>query len=237
MLVGLSLLRLAEFVANPFLVRRVPKTLEDLAIYCGCSELPRLTSLFIYEQTHPNEPSDTASTSQYPIVNSRIRIFPSAIATFHAPSDPCNVAGMHHERIRCTNLWRKQYPRHDCVFVSTDASQPGMRGLHVARVRLLFSFKFEDISYPCALVEWFEKVSNDPDEETGMWVVEPELGPDGTRVRGVIHVDTILRAAHLIPVYQTIQIPANFHFSDSLDAFKTYYVNKFADHHAHEIAF
>ncbi|KAH7921240.1 hypothetical protein BV22DRAFT_1019790, partial [Leucogyrophana mollusca] len=53
----------------------------------------------------------------------------------------------------------------------------------------------------------------------------------------VIHTDTIYRAAHLIPVYGVEFVPDNLKFHHSYDAFHTFYVNKYADHHAFEIAF
>jgi hypothetical protein len=53
----------------------------------------------------------------------------------------------------------------------------------------------------------------------------------------IIHVDTILRAAHLIGVAGSDFLPRTLLFSDSLSAFCLFDVNKYADHHAHEIAF
>jgi hypothetical protein len=48
----------------------------------------------------------------------------------------------------------------------------------------------------------------------------------------------LLRGAHLIGVARKEIVPvADFDFSDSLDAFQAFYVNKYADHHAHKIAF
>ena len=91
---------------------------------------------------------------------------------------------------------------------------------------------------PCALVEWFEKVEGKPDEVTGMWVVEPQFYGDGSRVSDVIHLDTVLRNVLLLPVFGSTPIPRNLHFSQTLDAFRAFYVDlKYADHHAHEIIF
>jgi hypothetical protein len=50
----------------------------------------------------------------------------------------------------------------------------------------------------------------------------------------VINVDTIARASRLIGVYGANPLPVDFHFSDSLDAFNTYFVNPYADHYMHE---
>jgi hypothetical protein len=49
-------------------------------------------------------------------------------------------------------------------------------------------------------------------------------------------VDTILRSAHLIGVAGPHFLPKNFTYQDSLDMFKTFYVNKYVDHYAYEIA-
>ena len=53
----------------------------------------------------------------------------------------------------------------------------------------------------------------------------------------VIHIDSILRAAHIIGVSGPQPLPTDFTYGDSLDAFEMFYVNKYVDHHAHEIAF
>ena len=47
----------------------------------------------------------------------------------------------------------------------------------------------------------------------------------------------ILRGAHLIPVYGSSFIPLQFCHYWSLDAFTAFFVNKYADHHANEVAF
>ncbi|KAF8955511.1 hypothetical protein BDZ97DRAFT_1673775, partial [Flammula alnicola] len=118
-------------------------------------------------------------------------------------------------------------PRHDCVFIeNSDSDEPGFTGLHVAQVFLFFSFKHKDIMYPCALVHWFSTVSDVPCEETGMWMVEPDFWR-GRPILEVIHLDTILRGAHLVGAAGPHFLPSdlNFTFSKSLDAFKMFYVN------------
>ncbi len=71
---------------------------------------------------------------------------------------------------------------------------------------------------------------------TGLWVVRPDI-MRGKRDRTVVHLDSFLRAAHLIPVYGNREIPLDFHYTYSLDIFDAYYVNKYIDHHANEITF
>ena len=63
----------------------------------------------------------------------KISIYPSALATFHAPSDISGVGGMRRERIRAMKSWRKGPGCYDTVFVNMN-SLKGMLGLNVARV-------------------------------------------------------------------------------------------------------
>jgi hypothetical protein len=143
---------------------------------------------------------------------------------------------MRREWIRATPSWRKGPPRYDCVFVTTDEAAEGFRGLDVVRVALFFSFDFRGTTYPCALVRWMSCCGDEPDEDTGMWVVKPELDADGSPSSSIVHLDCILRAAHLIGVYGDEVIPIELSFDQSLDAFRAFYVNRFIDHHAFEIA-
>ena len=82
-------------------------------------------------------------------------------------------------------------------------------------------------------------VDDSPDDETGMWIVSPEYLDDESKYLAVIHVDCIIRAAHLIPCYGE-DFVAQYHDIDpskTLDSFNRFYVNKYVDHHANEIAF
>ena len=101
----------------------------------------------------------------------------------------------------------------------------------------LFSFRHQQTTYPCALIEWFVPVGNEPCLNTGMWIVEPQIGLGERRVTLVIHVDSILCGAQLIGVYGDNHLPQEFKFTDTLDAFIAYYVNKFTDNYAYEIVF
>jgi len=198
-----------------------------------------LIQQFLYDQCHSDSDSDATSStaSELPGFYKKISVHASAIATFYAPSDISGIGGMRSERIRAVDTWMNGPGRYDTVFVNIDSSAEGMRGLDVARVRLFFSFTHEGTKYPCALVHWFSRVDDSLDENTGMWIVEPEVLEDGTHHASVIHLDTIFRAAHLIGVYGEAFVPTDLSFADSLDAFRTYYVNKYIDHHAFEIAF
>jgi len=112
-----------------------------------------------------------------------------------------------------------------------------MRGLEVACVIAFFSFSLRAVRYPCAVIRWFDKVGDDADEDTGMWVVRPGYSANHAPAHAVIHIDSIYRAAHLIPMYGTQFVPWELKFYQSYDSFRAYYVNKFVDHHAFEIAF
>ena len=70
-----------------------------------------------------------------------------------------------------------------------------------------------------------------------MWVVKPNILDDGMPWTAVIHLDSIVRLAHLLPIYGEEWAPRGLKYTDSLDFFSEFYVNKFADHHAFEIAF
>jgi len=181
-------------------------------------------------------PWDDVPIAERPTYHGKISLHPSAVATFYAPSDVCGIGGMHSERIRAVPTWRKAGPRYDCVFVNIDSSVPGMRGLDVARIRQFFSFKTGGKYYPCAFVQWLPRIGDEPDEETGLWEVWGVHHGEAPHM-DIIHVDTIIRAAHLIGVYGEDFVPVQLSFHEALNAFHSFYVNKFIDHHASEIAF
>ncbi|KAI0629622.1 hypothetical protein C8Q77DRAFT_1220285 [Trametes polyzona] len=227
-------------VEGDVLAKGYPPALNDVALFIGLPQLPQLIQHFLYAQLHPESEIAAADIplAQCPPPPARITIFPSALAIFYAPSDLSGAKGMKKERICACRSWRGGPARKDCAFVEMDPDAPGFRGLGAVRVHLFFSFKADDgVHYPCALVSWFVPVGDEPCNLTGMWVVEPEVDGHGVDVMSVIHLDCMLRAAHLIGVAGDAPIPAILKHTDSLDAFNAFYVNKYADHHAHEIAF
>lgn len=143
---------------------------------------------------------------------------------------------MKREHIRACPLWRNECARNDCVFVITDSNARGMLGMDVARVMAFFSLRQHGRPIPCAVVRWFNRVGNAPDPDTGMWMVKPAFSAQNTPHFAIIHIDTIFRAAHLLPVFGTVPLSPSIKFHHVLDIFKLFYVNKFADHHAFEIA-
>ena len=161
----------------------------------------------------------------------------SAVAVFHAPSDICGIHGMAREWVHVTPRWGKFWvPHYNTTFVVTNPDIPGMGGLDIARVKLFFSFEHCNRTYPCALVHWFPKISEEPDVNTGMWQVEPNFDAEGEALYTVIHLDTMVCAAHLIGE-PDIPLSASITYISALDMFDIFYVNKYVDHHAYEIAF
>lgn len=219
-------------------VKHYPRALEELATAINQPRLPELVRRFLFDQlTQDNEIcSNTVPLDACPHVTGEISVYHSATATFYAPSDDSGVRGMRRERIRSTPSWRGRGPRRDCAFVVEDDKQPGMKGMRVVRVYLFFSFKQNAITYPCALVKWFKAAGRSPDAVTGMWVVKPEV-VHGEEEISILHLDTFLRGAHLLPIFGHCQLPIDFHYTYSLDLFPSFYVNKFADHHSHEICY
>ncbi|KAJ6545870.1 hypothetical protein DFH09DRAFT_927614 [Mycena vulgaris] len=222
-------------------VRRYPRAPSALADHLHLPELVPLIRQFLYGQDNPDRDLDLPLADipldDCPDPPTSVKVFPSAIAKFYAPSDQSGIRGMLHERIRAVRSWRGGAPRYDCVFVEGDPDLPGFRGLLAARVLLFMSFKHRGVTYPCALVTWFSTIGDDPCPDVGMWMVEPDVDRRGRRVMDIIHIDTILRGAHLIGIYGDSFLPRHFKYSDTLDRFKAFYINKYADHHAHEIAF
>ena len=219
-----------------WLERNYPCTLEALSAHIQQPSLPGLLRRFLYDQIHPDGLISSADIALdgCPQFYGRISVFHSAIARFYAPSDICGAGGMYREHIRSTPAWHGEHPRYDTVFIKTGRELPGMGGLAVGRIFLFFSFTFQDVHYPCALVHWYSLVGLEPDGETGLWVVKPDFKADRSRSLAVVHLKSISRGAHLIGVYGSSFLPEGFHFNNSLDLFRAYFVNRYADHHTHE---
>ncbi|KAG1781229.1 hypothetical protein EV702DRAFT_962857 [Suillus placidus] len=213
-------------------------SIAALAHEVAVPDLRRLIRYFLFSQLNPDDardPKDIPAAS-LPRHEGKLQVFNSAAAMFYAPSDLSGIGGMRREHIRACPLWQNEYPRNDCMFINTDSDAEGMRGLEVARVICFFSFKHNWEVYPCALIQWFEKIGDCPDENTGMWMVAPSFHEDGSRNLAVIHIETVFCAAHLIAIYGSEYIPHSLKFYHSLDTFGSFYVNKYADHHTFEIA-
>ncbi|KAH9010076.1 hypothetical protein EDB85DRAFT_2077509 [Lactarius pseudohatsudake] len=191
---------------------------DDIAAELAQPDFPRLIQKFIYDQEHLDSASDIMSISStaHPTFYGKITVYPSAIATFQVPSDISGTGGCA-VTYTCSDFMEKGAGRYDTVFVNANSAVEGMRGLYVARVRLFFSFSFEGVHYPCALVNWFSCKDD---------------SPDGLHSSDIIHLDTILRAAHLLPVFGSERVSRTLSCTDTLDTFSSFYVNKYVDHHA-----
>ena len=144
---------------------------------------------------------------------------------------------MYHETIRATPSWNRGEipgPRYDTIFVSNGKnSELNMSGLLVACVLLFFSFTINRELHQCALVHWFSIFGDEPDPDNGMWVVTPDyLG--GVPSVSTIHIDSIFRAAHLLPIFDQDPLPRTLNYTLSLNSFKAFYVNRYIDYHAYE---
>ncbi|KIK78373.1 hypothetical protein PAXRUDRAFT_164188 [Paxillus rubicundulus Ve08.2h10] len=143
---------------------------------------------------------------------------------------------MHREHIRATPLWRCRGACYDTVLIDTEDSADSINGMDVAQVLCFFPFPFLGNMFPCALVHWYKCIGSQPDNITGVWMVHPSFEDDGSRKLSVIRLDSVFDAVHLLPMFNNSNpIHPALNFKNSLDAFKGYYVNKFADHHSFEI--
>lgn len=193
-----------------------------LATELRVPDLPNLLRRFLQSQFCPNDSHDPEDIPYHecPVYEGRIRVYNSACSTFFAPSDLSGIHGMRREYIHSCPMWRNAGPHFDCVFIITDPQAEGMSGLDVAHVLCFFSFKYQGILY-----SW-------------MWVVRPGYLRRNLQNTAIVHIDTIYRAAHLIPVYAAHNINStDIRPHRCYDTFHLFYVNKYADHHAFEIAF
>lgn len=190
---------------------------------------------FLFDQENENTDicGDDILLTDCPQLCSNVALYRVATATFYAPSELSGTGGLHQELIRSTPSWRNQYSRYDTVLVNINPGLAGMKGMLVGRVKAFLSFTHNDIISRGALVEWFENVGDEPDTVTGMWVVRPEV-VDGQRTVSIVHLDSIVRAVHLVPVYRDTTMPHDFERSYSLTAFNRFYVNRYADYHSFE---
>ena len=144
------------------------------------------------------------------------------------------------------NRWRNSPGRYDTMFINTthsdtdddagSSSVHGFLGLEVVRACLFFSFVHEGVKYPCALVHWFSRPSNVPSDFMGMYTLEPDHNRNSQPVTAVIHLDTVFRAAHLLPVFHNHPaLLKHQRFEQTLNLFSEFYINHYIDHHAFEL--
>ncbi|KAF8887501.1 hypothetical protein CPB85DRAFT_1378036 [Mucidula mucida] len=202
-------------------VTREPKylcDLDSLAAYVCQPDLPDLTRRFLYEQL--NGLSENIDIDDCPEIYSNIYVYHSATAYFYSPSDISGIWGMKRKRIRSTPSWY------------------GFKSMSVVCIMLFFSFRYDGKEYPCALVHWFDRCGVKPDSKTGMWVVRPDKrGVHNKPYLTVIHLEALIRGAHLLPKFGSHPVPDELHYAYSLDYFDYFHVNKYIDYHVHENIF
>ncbi|KAG0705614.1 hypothetical protein DFH29DRAFT_980850 [Suillus ampliporus] len=201
--------------------------LRNCDVLTGSIQLPNFPTMiqqFLYDQLHiaDHEPPDFDPVTA-PAFMGRVSVFNLVAASFYAPSDLSGTGGMRHEHIWATTSWRGGPARNDCIFVSmNDKVNCGLDGLAIARVLCFLGFKY------------WTKYFQDPD--TGMYLIAPSSNDNGTPDVSIIHIDCIFHAAHLIPLYGTNFLPHKIAPHDSYNVFHAFYINKYADHHAFEVA-
>ncbi|EIW75343.1 hypothetical protein CONPUDRAFT_159469 [Coniophora puteana RWD-64-598 SS2] len=181
------------------IARRRAKTILELAdeLELPADSLLCAIRLFLRDQYRRDSDSDAPSNgllNDCPAFNpsSTIHLYNSAAAVFRAPSDFSGTTGMRREIIRSTPLWRTEAPRYDCAFVSTNPAVSGMLGMEVARVFGFLSFDYQSRTFSCALVQWFSRLSDNRDEDTGMYMVRPDLHDDGSRSLAFVSVGSLV---------------------------------------------
>ncbi|KAG1906586.1 uncharacterized protein F5891DRAFT_1125454 [Suillus fuscotomentosus] len=114
--------------------------------------------------------------------------------------------------------WRQGPARNNTVFINT-GSEDGINGMEVSHVL--------GKTFPCALIHWFKLFANKPNPDTGMWMSR-------SRELSIVHVDTIVCACHLLPIFDAHFTPEHITLHNILDLWPSFYVKKFIDHHAVE---
>src|SRR5258708_1269222 len=90
---------------------------------------------FLYAQRHLESNIKHISLDDLPAFHEKVTLYPSAVATFYAPSDISGTGGIRCEDIHTTSDWGKNHECwYDCIFVNSDPSASAMRGLEIAHV-------------------------------------------------------------------------------------------------------
>lgn len=114
--------------------------------------------------------------------------------------------------------------RHDCVFIAAHPWLPGIYRLDVVCVLVLFSFTFFGNESKCAVVHRY-MLSEEPNNNTGMWISHPALNNGQQPDISVICLQMIYCTAHLIPVYGGHQISPDVQPNNCCNRFHAYYVS------------
>jgi len=135
---------------------------------------------------------------------------------------------------KCSGVGRdKDIPeRFDTVLVhcSDEAQDTGALGYRVARVRAIFrlpqQFNYE---HPLAYIEWYSEFE-EPHPDTRMYTVHKVKGPGRA---AIIHVASIRRSCHLIPMFGE-KVNRAWTSEDVLDIASDFYVSDFLDMYTYQ---
>ena len=199
---------------------------------------------FIYEQQPPS--SNAHDIANLPQFYEKITIHTTAIATFHAPSNLSGIGGMKCECIHAVAHWQKCPGHYNTMFINTasnntsnnngDSAVCRILSLDLAQAHLFFSFALDGVKYQCALVHWFSHTIDMPHNVTGMHAVKPDCLPNSQPSTAVIHLDTVFRVVHPLPVFSAHPTPSKCQcFEPTLDLFSQFYINRYIDHHAFKV--
>jgi hypothetical protein len=84
------------------------------------------------------------------------------------------------------------------------------------------------------LMHWFSYVGDSSNYHTGMWVVQHDHNGSPPFI---INLDSVVHAAHLLPVFGPGPVLTTLSFTDTLDRFTQFYINKFIDHNTFKTVF
>ncbi|KAH9031532.1 hypothetical protein EDB85DRAFT_2074105 [Lactarius pseudohatsudake] len=202
-------------------------TVTSIATYFKKPTFPTLVQCFLHYQLSSGSRFDadtsdleTLSVRGLPVSNKKVLLFNSASSIFLAPSDPCGIHSL------------RGAPQYDTVLVNM--GDGGNKALPMSGYA---AARHSGENFPAALVWWYT-LSDDSghrDEATGMWLVEREYNWDQKPHLAVMHINTIFRAVHLLPYFGQEHVRKGFSYTDTLDTYANFYVNKYADHHSFKI--
>ena len=86
----------------------------------GEHNLVWLIQVFVYKQQHPG-PS-ACNIPDLPLFYETITIHPSAVATFHTPSDLSSIGGMKRECIHTVSCWKRGPGHYNTLFINATAN-------------------------------------------------------------------------------------------------------------------
>ena len=240
---GKHVLLILCFPETEWVIDSVHPSLYSFGIAVRQEDLPILIRKYLHycqypsSMTHPHQ----LSLHECPIVSSRIfqiQTYNSATSVFYAPSNQCGPGGMFHEVIRAVNYWGMGEipgPQYDCVYVARHGTPgTGMCNLQVAHVHSFFSFEYGSETHCCTLVHRYKLWQDEPDHNNGMYIVQPDV-VHGHQNMAIIGVDSIIRAIHLLPVFDETCLDHSLNYTHSLDIFKAFYVNHLVNSHAYEL--